>query len=184
MKQNQFYNSIKIFLFFFHVVCLYGEIHIPIDNENEITLRINGQDRAYHELDKGGLSYHHIGSEHEFGDSIKIGIYSRSIKSFKGNKKKKFGFKIQVNDDEPFELTYNKEGSNVTSPDRPGWNYTKSGVWFFYLPVQEDGYEIKIKPLSKKPIIYLRLRSNVIKKKGKFSNVIKSVNHQKRTKCP
>jgi hypothetical protein len=182
MKRNQFYNSIKIFLFFFHVACLHGEIHIPIDNENEITLRINGQNRTYHELDKGGLSYHHIGSEHEFGDSIKVGIYSRSIKSFKGNKKKKFGFKIQVNDDEPFELTYKKEGSNVTSPDRPGWNYTKSGVWFFYLPVQEDEYEIKIKPLSKKPIIYLRLRSNVIKKKGKFSNVIKSVNHQKRTK--
>jgi hypothetical protein len=89
---------------------------------------------------------------------------------------------MKVNNDEPFELTYKKESSNVTSPDRPGWNYTRSGVWFLYFPVHEDGYEIKIKPLSKNPIIFLRLRSNLIKKKGKFSNVIKSINYQKRTK--
>jgi hypothetical protein len=93
MKRNQFYNSFKIFLFFFYVVCLHGEIHIPIDNKNEITLRINGQDRTYHELDKGSLSYHHIGAEYEIGDSIKVGIYSRSIKSFKGNKKRNLGSK-------------------------------------------------------------------------------------------
>ena len=70
----------------------------------------------------------------------------------------------------------------MTSPERPGWNYSKSGTWYFYLPIQENGYTIKIEPLDRKPVVYLRLTTNRIKKKGRFTEIIKTVNHQNKIK--
>ena len=77
-------------------------------------------------------------------------------------------------------MKYKKFGSNVTSVDRPGWNYTQSGVWFVYLPVKEKGYKIKVEPLKGNPVVYVRVSSKELKKQAKFSDGLKTVNRQDR----
>ena len=179
MKQNQFYRYINIIILLVYLTTLNARVHIPIEDEENIILMISGKEITYYELDDG-LIYDNIGKQYDIGDSIQVGIYSRTIMASEKKKNKKYGFIVQINDNEPQKLKYKKEGSDVTSPERPGWNYSKSGTWYFYLPIQENGYTIKIEPLDRKPVVYLRLTTNRIKKKGRFTGVIKTVNHQDR----
>ena len=179
MKLNQFYKYINIIILFVYLATLNAKVHSPIEDEENIKLTIGGKEWTYYELDDG-LIYDDIGRQYEIGDSIQVGIYSRTIMASTGKKKKKFGFTIQINDDKPLQLIYKENGSGVISPDRPGWNYTKSGIWYFYLPIKENGYKIKIEPLDRKPVVYMRLTSHSIKKKGRFTEIIKTVNYQDR----
>ena len=118
-----------------------------------------------------------MGKKFEMGDSIRIGIYSRSIKAQTGKKIRNYGFTIQIDNGKPQKLKYKKYGSNVTSVDRPGWNYTQSGVWYMYLPVKEKGYKIKVEPLKGNPVLYVRVYSRELKKQGEFV-ALKTVNRQ------
>ena len=179
MRLNQFYSHIKIIILLLYLVTLNAKVYIPIEDEENIKLTIGGKEWTYYELDDG-LIYDDIGKQYDIGDSIQVSIYSRTIMASPGKKNKKYGFRVTINDDEPLQLKYKKEGSDVTSLERPGWSYSKSGIWYFYLPIKENGYKIKIEPLDRKPIVYLRLTSHSIKKKGSFSGVIKTVNHQDR----
>ena len=179
MRLNQFYSHIKIFILLLYLVTLNAKVHTPTEDEENIELTIHGTEWTYYELDDG-LIYDDIGKQYDIGDSIQVSIYSRTIMASPGKKNKKYGFRVTINDNEPLQLKYKKEGSNVTSLERPGWSYSKSGIWYFYLPVQENGYKIKIEPLDRKPVVYMRLTSHSIKKKGSFSEVIKTVNHQDR----
>ena len=179
MKRNQFYRYINIIILLVYLTALNARVHTPIEDEKNIILIISGKEITYYELDDG-MIYDNIGMQYNIGDSIQVGIYSRTIMASAEKKNKKYGFIVQINDNEPQKLKYKKEGSNVTSPERPGWNYSKSGTWYFYLPIQENGYTIKIEPLDRKPVVYLRLTTNRIKKKGRFTGVIKTVNHQDR----
>ena len=181
MKQNQFYSHINIIILLLYLATLNARVHTPIEDEKNIILMISGKEITYYELDDG-LIYDNIGKQYDLGDSIQVGIYSRTIMASADKKNKKFGFIVQINDNEPQKLKYKKESSDVTSPERPGWNYSKSGTWYFYLPIQENRYTIKIEPLDRKPVVYLRLTTNRIKKKGIFTEVIKTVNHQKKIK--
>jgi len=121
-----------------------------------------------------------VGKKIEMGDSIRFGIYSRSIKAQTGKKIRNYGFTVQIDNGKPQKLKYNKSGSNVTSADRPGWNYTQSGVWFVYLPVKEKGYKIKVEPLKGNPVVYVRVSSKELKKQGKYGDILKTVNRQDR----
>ena len=179
MKLNQFYSHINIIILLLYLVTLNAKVYTPIEDEKNIKLTIGGKEWTYYELDDG-LIYDDIGKQYDIGDSIQVSIYSRTIMASPGKKNKKYGFRVTINDNEPLQLKYKKEGSDVTSFERPGWSYSKSGIWYFYLPIQENGYKIKIEPLDRKPIVYLRLTSRSIKKKGSFSEVIKTVNHQDR----
>ena len=181
MKRNQFYRYINIIILLVYLTTLNARVHTPIEDEKNIILMISGKEITYYELDDG-LIYDNIGIQYDIGDSIQVGIYSRTIMASAEKKNKKYGFLVQINDNEPKKLKYKKKGSDVTSPERPGWNYSKSGTWYFYLPIQENGYTIKIEPLDRKPVVYLRLTTNRIKKKGRFTEVIKTVNHQKKIK--
>ena len=181
MKRNQFYRYINIIILLVYLTTLNARVHTPIEDEKNIILMISGKEITYYELDDG-LIYDNIGIQYDIGDSIQVGIYSRTIMASAEKKNKKYGFTVQINDNEPQKLKYKKKGSDVTSPERPGWNYSKSGTWYFYLPIQENGYTIKIEPLDRKPVVYLRLTTNRIKKRGKFTEVIKTVNHQKKIK--
>jgi len=181
MKRNQFYRYINIIILLVYLTTLNAKVHTPIEDEENIILMISGKEITYYELDDG-LIYDNIGIQYDIGDSIQVGIYSRTIMASAEKKNKKYGFTVQINDNEPQKLKYKKKGSDVTSPERPGWNYSKSGTWYFYLPIQENGYTIKIEPLDRKPVVYLRLTTNRIKKKGRFTEVIKTVNHQKKIK--
>jgi hypothetical protein len=179
MKRNQFYKYINIIVLLVYLTTLNAKVHTPIEDEENIILMISGKEITYYELDDG-LIYDDIGKQYDIGDSIKVGIYSRTIMASSDKKNKKYGFRVTINDNKPLQLKYKKEGSDVTSLERPGWSYSKSGIWYFYLPIKENGYKIKIKPLDKKPIIYLRLTSNKIKTNGNFTQVIKTVNQQNR----
>ena len=152
----------------------------PRGDEVNIKLEINGKERIYYELDEDGLHYKNIGKQLNPDDSIQVGIFTRTIKAPTGKKRRNYGFTIQINNDKPFELKYKKEGSNVTSPDRPGWNYTKSGIWYIYLPIQDKGTKIQIVPMKGNPVVYVRLTSNLIEKEGNYTEVIKTVNRQDR----
>ena len=121
-----------------------------------------------------------IGKQFSQGNSIQVGIHTRTIKSPTGKKKRNYGFTLQINDEAPFELKYKKGSSGVTSPDRPGWNYTQSGKWYIYLPVKEKYYTIKIKPLKGNPVVYVRLTSSLIDKNGSYGGIIQTVNRQER----
>ena len=136
-------------------------------------------DNAYEKHSSCG-NYKGVGKKFEMGDSIRIGIYSRSIKAQTGKKIRNYGFTVQIDNGKPQKLKYNKSGSNVTSADRPGWYYTQSGVWYVYLPVKEKGYRIKMKSLKGNPVVYLRVSSHELKKQGKFSDGLKTVNRQDR----
>ena len=179
MKLNQFHNIIKIIILLLYLATLNAKVHAPIGSEDNIKLTIHGKELTYYELDNG-LIYDDIGKQYDIGDSIQVSIYSRTIMASPDKKNKKYGFRVTINDNESLQLKYKKEGSDVTSLERPGWSYSKSGIWYFYLPIKENGYKIKIKPLDKKPIIYLRLTSNKIKTNGNFTQVIKTVNQQNR----
>jgi len=179
MKRNQLYSHINIIILLLYLATLNARVHTPIEDEENIELTIHGTEWTYYELDDG-LIYDDIGKQYDIGDSIQVSIYSRTIMASSGKKNKKYGFRVTINDNEPLQLKYKKEGSDVTSLERPGWSYSKSGIWYFYLPVQETGYKINVEPLAKKPVIYLRLTSNRIKTKGEFTQVIKTVNHQDR----
>lgn len=161
------------------MVILQAGVHPPKGEENKIKLKIKGKERTYYELDQNGLNYKGVGKKFEMGDSIRIGIYSRSIKAQTGKKIRNYGFTIQIDNGKPQKLKYKKYGSNVTSVDRPGWNYTQSGVWYIYLPVKEKGYKIKLEPLKGNPVVYLRVTSRELKKQGDFV-VLKTINQQDR----
>ena len=181
MRLNQFYSHINIIILLLYLVTLNAKVHIPTENEKNIELTIGGKEWTYYELDDG-LIYDDIGKQYDIGDSIQVSIYSRTIMASPGKKNKKYGFRVTINDNEPLQLKYKKEGSDVTSLERPGWSYSKSGIWYFYLPIKGNGYKIKIEPLDRKPVIYMRLTSHSIKKKGRFTEIIKTVNHQARIK--
>ena len=182
MKLNQHCKYSLILILFIFLGHLDATVYIPDDIEENIKLTIHEKERVYYELDSDGLIYNNIGKEYKIGDSIQVVIHSRTIKAKMGNGKKNYGFSVQINNNEPIQLKYKEEGSNVISPDRPGWSYTQSGTWTIYLPIQENEYKITILPFKKKPVIYLRLTGKLIKKKGRFTNIIKTVNHQTRTK--
>ena len=141
MNRNQLYKKVLVIVLLGFITNLNAIVHRPSGNEEKIKLEIRGKERIYYELDNN-LLYKNIGKQFNSGDSIQVGIYSRTIKAPTGKKKRNYGFKVQINDEAPFELKYKKEGSRVTSPDRPGWNYTKSGKWYIYLPVNGENYTI------------------------------------------
>jgi len=180
MKLNQFYSHINIIILLLDLVALNAKVHTPTENEENIELAIHGKEWTYYELDEG-LIYDNIGQQYDIGDSIQVSIYSRTIMASSEKKNKKFGFRVTINDNEPLQLKYKKEGSDVTSSERPGWTYSTSGIWHLHLPIQENGYKITINQIGRKPVIYLRLTSHSIKKKGRFTEIIKTVNHQDRT---
>ena len=180
MKLNQFHNIIKIISLLLYLAILNAGGHVPNGNEDNIKLMISGKEITYYELDDK-LIYDNIVKQYKMGDSIQVSIYSRTIMASTGKKNKKYGFTVQINDDEPIQLYYNEGSSDVTSSERPGWTYSTSGIWHLYLPIQENGYKIKINQIDRKPVIYLRLTSNRIKNNGRFTEVIKTVNHQNRT---
>jgi len=181
VNQNRFYRItiLILSLLFLNIVILQAGIHAPKGEENKIKLKIKGKERTYYELDENGLNYKGVGKKFEMGDSIRIGIYSRSIKAQTGKKIRNYGFTIQIDNGKPQKLKYKKYGSNVTSVDRPGWNYTQSGVWYVYLPVKEKGYKIKVEPIKGNPVVYVRVSSRGLKKQGGFVG-LKTVNRQDR----
>ena len=156
-------------------------VHKPSSKkEKKITLKIKGKERIYYELDDNGLLYNNIGKQFNAEDSLQIGIYTRTIKAPSGKKSRNYGLKIQIDNDPPFELRYKKNGSKVTSPDRPGWNYTKSGIWYIYIPNKSAGSKIKILPMKGNPVVYVRLTSSKIDNNGKAGKIITTVNYQNR----
>tara|TARA_Y100000590_G_scaffold467372_1_gene646053 strand:- start:2081 stop:2950 length:870 start_codon:yes stop_codon:yes gene_type:complete len=160
---------------------LFAIVHKPsIKKEKKIALKIKGKERLYYELDDNGLLYKNIGKQFALDDSIQIGIYTRTIKAPSGKKSRNYGLRVQIDDNPPFELRYKKKGSRVTSPDRPGWNYTKSGIWYIYIPNKPGWSNIKILPMRGNPVVYVRLISNKIDNKGKVSEIIRTVNTQNR----
>ena len=180
MNRNRSYKRILLIVLLGFITNLSAIVHRPRGNEENIKLEIGGKERIYYELNDDGLQYHNIGKQFNSGDSIQVGIYTRTIKAPTGKKKRNYGFTVQINDETPFELKYNKEGSGVTSPDRPGWNYTKSGVWYIYIPVRDKGTRIKIVPMKGNPVVYVRLTSRLIDNKGTYGEIIKTVNRQDR----
>ena len=176
-------NQIQLYKLFFILVLLnsvFALVHKPTDNEQRIKLDIKNNIRTYYEIDKDGLRYDNIGKGFNLGDSIQIAIYSRTIKAPTGKKNRNYGFTVQLNNNDPIEIKYQKEGSKVTSPDRPGWNYTKSGIWHFYIPLKQLNNKIHIKPLKGNSVVYIRLISKIIEKKGGFGKILNTVNRQKR----
>jgi len=194
VSQNQFYRItlLTFYFLFLNLGVIYANIEKPVGKKTKFLLNIEGKERAYHELDENGLNYEEVGKNFEMGDSIRIVIYSRSIKAQTGRKIRKYGFTVKI-DDKLQKLEYEKYGSNVTSVDRPGWNYTQPGVWFVYLPVKEidstavippqasspdKGYKIKVELKKGSPVVYLRVASHELKKPGGFSDRLKTVNRQ------
>jgi len=167
-------------LLFLNLELLQAVVHKPKGDEDKIKLTIKGKERTYYELDNDGLQYKGVGKQFEEGDSIRIGIYSRTIKAPTGKKNRNYGFTLQIGDGKPRKLKYKKQGSTVFSEERPGWNYTKSGVWYVYLPVREKGYKIKVEPMKGNPVVYVRVTSHLLEKTGKYSEILRTVNRQDR----
>ena len=167
-------------LLFLNLELLQAVVHKPKGDEDKIKLTIKGKERTYYELDNDGLQYKGVGKQFEERDSIRIGIYSRTIKAPTGKKNRNYGFTLQIGDGKPRKLKYKKQGSTVFSEERPGWNYTKSGVWYVYLPVREKGYKIKVKPLKGNPVVYVRVTRHLLEKTGKYSGILRTVNRQDR----
>ena len=167
-------------LLFLNLELLQAVVHKPKGDEDKIKLTIKGKERTYYELDNDGLQYKGVGKQFEERDSIRIGIYSRTIKAPTGKKNRNYGFTLQIGDGKPRKLKYKKQGSTVFSEERPGWNYTKSGVWYVYLPVREKGYKIKVEPLKGNPVVYIRVSSKELKRMGKYGDILRTVNRQDR----
>ena len=68
-------------LFIIFVGMLEARIHAPKGEESKIKLKIGGKNKTYYELDENGLNYKGVGKRYEVGDSMRIGIYSRSLKA-------------------------------------------------------------------------------------------------------
>ena len=137
MSQSRFYRNLLIVgVITLNFGVLQAVVYKPSGNEEKITLNIKGKERIYYELDDG-LIYKGVGKQFEKEDSIRIGFYSRTIKAPTGKKNRNYGFTIQIDDGEVQKLKYKKSGSKVTSAERPGWNYTESGIWYVYLPVKK-----------------------------------------------
>jgi len=181
VNRSRFYRDLLIIgIITLNLGLMHAVVHKPRGEENKIKLSIAGKERTYYELNDDGMLYKGVGKQFELGDSIRIGFHSRTIKAPTGKKRRNYGFTIQIDDNPPEKLKYKKSGSKVTSADRPGWNYTESGVWYMYLPVKQHGYKIKVEPLKGNPIVYVRITSNALIKAGKFSEVLKTVNRQDR----
>ena len=181
MSQSRFYSNIIMFsLLFLNLELLQAVVHKPKVNEDKIKLTIKGKERTYYELDNDGLHYKGVGKQFKEGDSIRIGIYSRTIKAPTGKKNRNYGFTLQIGDGNSQKLKYKKSGSKVFSEERPGWNYTKSGVWYVYRPVKDKGYQFEVKPLKGNPVVYVRVTSHQLDKKGDFTEVLRTLNHQDR----
>ena len=120
MRLIQFYRYILILSFIF-LASLNAKIHAPIGNEKEVKLTMGEKEWIYYKLDKNGLIYNDIGREYDVNDSIQVEINSRSIMGVKSTKK--YGFTVQINNNEPLELKYKKDKSQLKNPNRLGWDY-------------------------------------------------------------
>ena len=181
MNQSRFYKDLLITgIITLYLGVVQAVVHKPIGEEDKIKLSISGKERTYYELNDDGLMYKGVGKQFKSGDSIRIGFHSRTIKAPTGKKRRNYGFTIQIDDNPKQKLKYKKSGSKVTSADRPGWNYTESGVWYVYLPVKQQGYKIKVEPLNGNSVVYVRITSNDLIKEGTFSEVLRTVNRQDR----
>ena len=179
MKQNQFYRYILII----SIVLLAGlnaKVLAPIGNEEKIKLTMGEREWIYYKLDKDGLIYNDIGGQYNINDSIQVEIHSRTIIGSNSKNTKKYGFTVQINGNEPIELKYKKNKSKLKNSDRPSWDYTKKGVWYLYLPVQ-DLMNLGITPIDRKHV-FLQVTTSRIKKKGKIKNVLQTVNYQNKIK--
>ena len=179
MNQNQFYKVIIVSLVYFliGINLIHAKIHSPRGEESKIKLKINNKERTYYKLDKSGLNYKNVGKHVEVGDSIRIGIHSRTNKAQTGKKIRNYGFSVQIGDDKSQVIRYRKEAGDVVSNDRPGWVYTKSGIWYLYLPAKKNGYKIIINPLKGNPAgTYIRISSNQLGKKEGSLKLLKTVN--------
>ena len=92
MNRNQLYKEILLIVLLGFITNLAAIVHKPMGNEENIKLEIRGKERIYYELDDDGLFYRNIGKQFNSGDSIQIGIYSRTIKAPTGKKKRNYGY--------------------------------------------------------------------------------------------
>ena len=86
MSQSLFYRNLLItVIFILNIGDLQAVVHKPRGDEDKIKLTIKEKERTYYELDDG-LLYKGVGKQFEKEDSIRIGIYSRTIKAPTGKK--------------------------------------------------------------------------------------------------
>jgi len=175
MKQNQFYRYILIISTVL-LASLNAKVLTPVGNKEKIKLTMGEKEWVYYKLDKDGLTYNDIGRQYDVNDSIQVEIHSRTIIESNSKNTKEYGFTVQINGNEPIELKYKKNKSKLKNSDRPSWDYTKKGVWYLYLPVQ-DLMNLEITPIDRKHV-FLQVTTSKIKKKGKIKNVLQTVNHQ------
>ena len=107
VSQNHLYKFlIIIWIVALNSAFLDAKVHKPKGQEEKIKLSIKGKKRTYYQLDHDGLVYKNIGNQKELidssglkndlkqigGDSIRIGIYSRTIKAPTGKSERNYGF--------------------------------------------------------------------------------------------
>ena len=157
----------------------------PNGNENFYKLIINTEEgnkvRPYYLLDNDGLEYTNF-KNFKPGENINLQVVSRTNVASSSNSKKKYKFDLIIMDGKKTilerELSYNKKASNVTSPDKKGFNFTLSGYWFENITVTKNT-KVILKSKIKGQKIYIRLLANKNDKKNRDNSKIYPVDHQK-----
>ena len=157
----------------------------PNGNESFYKLIINTEEgnkvRPYYLIDNDGLEYTNF-KNFKPDENINLQVVSRTNVASSSNSKKKYKFDLIIMDGKKTilerELSYNKKASNVTSPDKKGFNFTLSGYWFENITVTKNT-KVILKSKIKGQKIYIRLLANENDKKNRDNSKIYPVDHQK-----
>ena len=164
---------------------LFSKTVKPNGNENFYKLIINTEEgnkvRPYYLLDNDGLEYTNF-KNFKPGENINLQVVSRTNVASSSNSKKKYKFDLIIMDGKKTilerELSYNKKASNVTSPDKKGFNFTLSGYWFENIKITKNT-KVILKSKIKGQKIYIRLLANKNDEKSRDNSKIYPVDNQK-----
>ena len=183
MKLIQLYR-----LFILSIILLsfiYPKVIKPYGKESMLKLVVNTDEgnkiRPYYLIDRDGLVYSDF-KGFEIGDKIGFQIMSRTHMASNSNSSKKYQFELVIMDGnkELFrrDLNYKKKPTNVTSPEKKGFNFTHAGYWFEDITMTKK-IKIILRSKIKGQKIYARLLAHEKHRLEKSDSFLRPIDLQK-----
>ena len=181
---------IQLYKLFISVIILlsfiYPKVIKPSGKESMLKLVVNTDEgnkiRPYYLIDRDGLVYSDF-KGFEIGDKIGFQIMSRAHMASNSNSSKKYQFELVIMDGnkELFrrDLNYKKKPTNVTSPEKKGFNFTHAGYWFEDIRMTKN-LKIFLKSKIKGQKIYVRLLAHKKHELEKSDSFLSPIDLQKK----
>ena len=136
-----------------------GVIKPEAAQEQRDILIVSGNRSSYYTLKNESLTYKVKGPQ-------RIKVYSRVVLSKKSSKAEGYGFEIQLNGDQPFQVNHKQKYSKgVKSPQHPNHYFSQSAVDYIMIPAGVN--QVVLRPLKHAEPVVIRILEDENGVKGK-----------------